>query len=186
MTTMEMERSAEVLAGGRVRSGIARAHLQWVRDYHGDHAVEELVESVPEEGWISFESLITLDRAIERRFGRGRRGFQRELGRYSAHLNLSDPRDGFRGEAIHDFFHRAVLLHARFQDFGTAAYEELDFTSGRMMHAAYPCFSPVYCASAIGYYEQALVIHHAIPTRVEETSCQSNGDASCTFELRWT
>ena len=88
MTTMEMERSAEVLAGGRVRSGIARAHLQWVRDYHGDQAVEELVTSVPEEGWISFESL--------------------------------------------------------------------------------------------------LVIHHAIPTRVEEPSCQCNGDTSCMFELRWS
>jgi predicted hydrocarbon binding protein len=54
-----------------------------------------------------------------------------------------------------------------------------------MVHAAYPCFSPVYCASAIGYYEQALLIHHAIPTRVEETSCQCDGDPSCTFELGW-
>ena len=185
MTTMEIEHSSEVLAGGRVHSGIAWAHLRWVRDYHGDQAVKELVAPVPQEGWISFESLIALDRAIERKFGRGRRGFLRELGRYSAHLNLSDPRDGFRGEAIHDFFYRAALLHARFQDFGTAAYEELDPTSGRMVHAAYPCFSPLYCASAIGYYEQALIIQHAIPTRVEETSCQCNGETTCTFEMRW-
>jgi predicted hydrocarbon binding protein len=191
---MEMERRAtEVLAGGRVRASIAHAHLRWVRDYHGEHAIGELFAVLPEPllgelrneetRWLSFESLIILDRVIERRFGRGRHGFLRELGRYSAHLNLAT--NGARGEAIHDFFHRATLLHAQFQDFGTAAYEELGLTSGRMAHSAYRCFSPVYCASAIGYYEQALVTNHAIPVRVEETSCQSNGDASCTFELEW-
>lgn len=185
MTTMEIERSEEVLTGGQVRADVARAHLQWVRDYHGEHAIESLVALLPDEDWISFESLITLDRTIERKFGRGRRGFLRELGRYSAHLNLSDAHGAFRGEAIHDFFHRAAMLHTRFQDFGTAAYEELDFTSGKMVHAAYPCFSRVYCTSAIGYYEQALLIHHAVPKRVEETSCQCDGDPSCTFELGW-
>lgn len=188
MTTMEIERNVEeLLTGGRVRSDMAHAHLQWVRDYHGERAVEELLPLLPEDGgWLSFESLIALDRTIEQKFGRGRRGFLRELGRYSAHLNLNDTRNGFRGEAIHDFFHRAAMLHARFQDFGTAVYEELGLTSGRMIHSGYPCFSPVYCASAVGYYEQALVTHHAIPVRVEEVSCQCNADESCAFELQWT
>lgn len=180
--------TTEVLVSGRVRFSIADAHLQWVRDYHGEHASAELFNPLREEasdGWLSFESLIALDRTIERRFGRGRRGFLRELGRYSAHLNLAGPGKHIRGEAIHDFFHRATLLHAQFQDFGAAAYEETGLTSGRMIHTVYRCFSPVYCASAIGYYEQALVTLHAIPVRVDETSCQCAGKASCTFELEW-
>lgn len=193
---MQMEqRAAEVLAGGRVRAGIAIAHLQWVRDLHGEKAVDEILRRLPEEiagevrtaegGWLPFASLIALDRAIERRFGRGREGFLRELGRYSAYLNLTHGRGGVRGEAIHDFFQRITMLHTQFQDFGTASYEELDVTSGRMTHTAYRCFSPAYCASAIGYYEQALVSHHAVPLRVEEVSCQCSGAASCTFELNW-
>lgn len=195
MTTMELERVAvEVLPGGRVRSDIAKAHLQWVRDYHGEHAIGELFALLPHDvahdvrgdgEWIAFASLIALDRALDARFGRGRRGFLRELGRYSAHLNLSDARRTFRGEAVHDFLRRVAFLHARFQDFGSATYEERDMTSGRVVHADYRCFSPVYCASAAGYYEQLLVTLHAIPVRVDEVSCQCRGDAHCTFELQW-
>ncbi|HEX6100816.1 MAG TPA: hypothetical protein VF432_31150 [Thermoanaerobaculia bacterium] len=185
-------RSTEALAGGRVNSAIAAAHLQWVRDYHGDDAVKDLFwkldREVAEElgadgGWLSFATLIALDRAIERRFGRGRRGFMRELGRYSAHLNLTGSH--VRGAAVHDFLHRSAVLHARFQNFGSVKYEELDLTSGRMTHTA-ECFSPAWCASAIGYYEQALVMQEAIPLRVDEVSCRCNGAARCTFELQWS
>lgn len=190
---MEIERPVtEIVAGGRVHTAVAAAHLQWVRDYHGDDAVKELfwkldgvaLELTTEGTWISFESLIRLDRAIERRFGRGRRGFLRELGRYSAHRNLTGSH--VRGAAVHDFFHRAATLHARFQDFGAVEYEELDSTSGRMKHLDARCFSPAWCASAIGYYEQSLVMQDAIPVRVEEVSCRCNGDAHCTFELQWS
>lgn len=193
MTTIAIEPGVhEVLAGGRVLAAVAAAHLQWVRDYHGDDAVKELFwrldddlarELAGDDGWVSFESVVALDRAIEHKFGRGRRGFFRELGRYSAHLNL--PVSPLRGAAVHDFFHRSTLLHARFQDFGGASYEELDLTRGRMTLSGLRCFSPVWCASAIGYYEQALVIQNAIPVRVDEVSCCCRGDLECTFELEW-
>ena len=99
MTTLELERTAsEILTGGRIHATVAAAHVQWVRDYHGDDAVKELFwrldrdaahELTAEGAWISFASLIALDRAIVQKFGRGRRGFLRELGRYSAYLNLA-------------------------------------------------------------------------------------------------
>lgn len=194
MTTIEIEhRAAEVLTGGRVHASIAGAHMQWVRDYHGDDAVKELFwrldadvlrELTTNSDWISFEALIALERSIEQRYGRGRRGFFRELGRYSAYVNLNGVL--VRGATVHDFFHRSAFLNARFQDFGRVAYEELDLTRGRMLHLDARCVSPVWCASAIGYYEQALVMQDAIPTRVEEVACRCNGDAHCTFELAWT
>lgn len=192
MTVMEIEREAtEALTGGRVHSSVPSAHLQWVRDYHGDDAVKELFwrldaeianDLASDDGWVSFAGLVALDRAIAKKYGRGWRGFFRELGRYSAYLNLTGQ---IRGAAVHDFFHRSALLHVRFQDFGGVAYEELDLTRGRVSHAGAACFSPVWCASAIGYYEQALVMQSAIPVRVDEVSCRCSGDERCTFELEW-
>lgn len=195
MTVMVMQTdlSAEVVAGGRVRAATANAHLQWVRDYHGDRAVSEVLTLLRgpamaglravEDGWIAFDTLLALDRAIERVCSRGRSGFFRELGRYTAHVGLL--REGFRGEAMHDCLHRAALLHAQLHDFGVVAYEERGLAAGRMEHTS-RCFSAVHCAATAGFYEQVLAAHHAVPLRVAEVACQCSGDASCVFELQWS
>ena len=135
--------------------------------------------------WCGFATVVSLDRAIEAMFGRGRPLFFRELGRYSAHENLTGADLRFTSSGLHEFFRRSVLLHSQFQDFGTASYKQLADTAGAMIHRDYACFSPVYCHSAIGYYEQAIVQHGATPQMVIETSCQCAGDAACTFELEW-
>jgi len=189
-------RPNEVLTGGRVKGGIVQSHLQWVRDYHGEDAVLRLLRALPDDAgaevdsalastWCSFETVVLLDRAIEEMFGGRRSLFLRELGRYSAHLNLSSVYRLYKSADLHEFFRRSALLHRQFQDFGTARYKQLADKVGAMIHSDYPCFSPVYCQSAIGYYEQAIVLHGAKPQLVIETSCQCSGDASCTFELDW-
>jgi hypothetical protein len=189
-------RPNEVLTGGRVKGGIVKSHLQWVRDYQGEEAVLQLLRALPDDAgaevdsalastWCNFETVMLLDRAIEERFGGGRSLFLRELGRYSAHLNLSSTYRLYKSSDLHEFFRRSALLHRQFQDFGTARYKQLADKVGAMIHSDYACFSPVYCQSAIGYYEQAIVLHGAKPQLVIETSCQCAGDASCTFELDW-
>ena len=189
-------RPNEVLTGGHVKGGIIRSHLQWVRDYHGDAAAERVVAALPEEAraevgsavasaWCKFSTVVALDRAIEAMFSRGAGLFLRELGRYSAHLNLTGAYRLFKSNELHEFFRRSVLLHRQFQDFGRVTYEQRCETSGVMIHSHYPCFSLVYCHSAIGYYEQAIVLHGAKPHLVIETTCQCAGDDACTFEMEW-
>ena len=189
-------RPQEILAGGRINGAMIKAHIKWVRDYRGDAAVARLLAELPVEtgmevsaarasSWVSFQSLILRDRAIERLFGRGVRLFQRELGRYSAHLNLSASVGPFRAADLHRFLRCSAVLHTRFQDFGTVSYRQTAPTGGEMIHADYPCFSSVYCQSALGYYEQVIVEHGATPFLVMERTCQCRGDASCTFELAW-
>jgi hypothetical protein len=117
--------------------------------------------------------------------GGGRPLFLRELGRYSAHLNLSSTYRLYKSTDLHEFFRCSALLHRQFQDFGIARYTQLADKVGAMIHSDYLCFSPVYCQSAIGYYEQAIVLHGAKPQLVIETSCQCAGDKSCAFELEW-
>ncbi len=198
MNTIEQSalRSREILAGGRVTGGMVKAHIKWVRDYRGDAAVAKLLAALPVEigmevsaarasSWVSFESIIVLDRAIERLFGRGARLFQRELGRYSAHLNLAASVGPFRAVELHRFLRCSAVLHAKFQDFGTVTYRQTTNNGGEMIHTGYPCFSSVYCQSALGYYEQVIVEHGVTPLLIMERTCQCAGDDACTFELAW-
>ena len=183
----------EVINGGRVKGGMLRAHLDWVRRTHDDDALTKLVRALPEKAsheiattlptsWCSFETLIALDRAIATQYGHN---VLKDLGRFSARINLDTTYRLYKRDDIHDFFKRSAALHSQFQDFGTARYEQNGDHGGRMFHSGYACFSPAYCASAIGYYEEALRIHNGRNVIVTEASCQCAGDASCTFVLRW-
>ncbi len=55
-----------------------------------------------------------------------------------------------------------------------------------MRHLAARCYSPVYCASAIGYYEQVIVMHGGTSVTAEEVLCQCEGAEACVFRLRWS
>lgn len=171
-----------------------RAHLDWVRRTHGEDATYRLVHSLPQQlsteilsalpsSWCSFESVIVLDRTIARQYGNN---VLKDLGRFSARINLDTTYRLYKREDIHEFFQRAASLHAQFQDFGAVEYEKAGDHSGRMIHRSSTCYSSAYCASAIGYYEEALRIHNGRNVIVSESSCQCAGEESCTFVLRWS
>lgn len=184
----------EVVTGGHIKGGMLRAHLDWVRRTHGDPAAAQLVRSLPADvaqeihsvlpsTWCSFGSLVALDRAIAQQYGHN---VLKDLGRFSARINLDTTYRLYKRTDIHEFFKKSAALHSQFQDFGTAMYEQNGEHGGRMIHGGYPCFSPAFCASAIGYYEEALRIHNGRNVIVSESGCQCAGDASCTFVMRWS
>jgi predicted hydrocarbon binding protein len=184
----------EQLKGGRVKGGIIRAHLEWVRQKHGQKGIDEILRRLPpptaEEvrqvlasSWCAFESVVLLDRAIGDAFG-GEKTI-RELGRFSAQLNLSSTYRMFRRADIHDFFERSAALHNQFQDFGSEDYVRTGPQAGRITHREYSSFSPTYCESAGGYYEEAMKMHGAKQVSVEHPSCVGRGADHCVFELRW-
>jgi hypothetical protein len=50
----------------------------------------------------------------------------------------------------------------------------------------YPEYSPVFCASATGYYEGALQMMHVPgPIVAAEALCHCAGDGVCRFDLSW-
>ena len=85
----------------------------------------------------------------------------------------------------HRFFEEAARVHGELQDFGTARYDRLRAREGRMVLAGCDVFSPAYCATLYGYYEQCLYQHGAIRVKIDEVTCDSLGDQSCTFAMRW-
>lgn len=175
-----------------------RSHLDWVRETQPPGALEELLARLPDEirsglsgavlatSWYPFRWLVELDRAIARRFEPSdEAAVLRDLGRYSARENLSTTYKVFDRRNNHEFFENSTLLHRQFQDFGTLEYERTGERSGRMSYHDYPCYSPVFCASGRGYFEQCLVSHGATSVQVEEIKCQCRGDDGCVFEMRW-
>ncbi len=187
---------SEVLAGGHVKGSMVRAHLQFVGDRFGAAAVEQTLAALPSAmtaelhnvlsaSWCAFETLIALDRAIVKVSGQDERKLLRELGAYSASVNLSTVYRAFRREDIHDFFRNSATLHRQFQDFGTCTYDQLGPTQARIRIREAACFSPTYCASETGYLEQVITLHGGSAPQISESTCRCANEELCTFEAQW-
>jgi len=194
MTITNLRR--ESLAGGRVKGAIGRAHLQFVRDRLGEPALALALKGLPPAAasevqgllastWCTFESLVLLDRSIARVAEREERELMRELGRYSAQINLSTIYRAFHRDDIHEFFRNSATLHRQFQDFGDCEYQHIAATHARITIRNAVCYSPAYCSSEAGYLEQVIAAHGGTSASVTESTCQCAGDDRCTFELRW-
>lgn len=187
----------EVLEGGKVKGGMLKAHLQWLHEKRPDVQVEDLCRSVSPAtatvlrdpvlpiGWYPFRAVIETDRAIAAACGGDADGLFRELGRYSARINLSTSYKVYRRADPHQFFQLAARLHDHFQDFGRAEYERTAATSCRLSMLGYTCYSPVFCLSGMGYYEHAAALQGGKDPQVTESECQCRGAAACRFEIRW-
>jgi hypothetical protein len=171
---------------------MVRAHVDWVRDHRDRNEVIEFFESIPSTmrtvlaaSWYPFEHVVKLDRVIMNRFGHGEPVFLQELGAYSARQTLTGVHRSFQRSGVHELFHRSALLHDRFQDFGTAEYRGLAELEGQMIHRGYSSYSPLYCASAIGFYRECIRLHGGMNVHVWESRCQCRGDDACVFEFAW-
>ena len=184
----------EQLKGCRVKGGIVRAHLDWLRRNHSEEAFARVftllppataseVQSALSSSWVAFESLVLLDRAIASVAGRGFN--MRQLGRFSANQNLSTTYRLFRRADIHDFFRRSATLHDQFQDFGREEYVVVAERAGRIIHRQYSCFSADYCESAAGYYEEVITMHGGEMPEVAHGQCVARGASECVFDLSW-
>ena len=141
---------------------------------------------IPATEWVPFQHLIRIDRAIAAAAGGPPERVYQDLGRHSASLNLGGAYRLFTTEEPHRFFENMALLHNRFQNFGRSMYGRVSRFSGRIELQDYFEYSPVFCTSALGYYEEALRIMNAAgPIIVTETLCQCAGDTMCQYELKW-
>ncbi len=191
-------RSEHLTGAGNVKGTMLRAHLVWTEGTLGDpvrvlepHLAPDLLEQrlrrpVLSVDWVPFAEVMAVDRAIARAAGGRPESTWRLLGRHSATTNLAGAYRGLVLPEPHRFFRQSTVLHRRFQDFGTSAWTELGPTHGRMAMTGYPEFSPIFCASAIGYFYGVLaVLLVGEKTRVTEVSCQCAGEPSCVFDLSW-
>jgi hypothetical protein len=181
----------------QVKGTMIQAHLNWLKKQGAEPAValaahlppslaKMVAHGVLATAWVSLASLIAVDRAIASVVKGNPDDVFRELGRFSATSNLSGVYAGFVSGEPHRFFEKQARLHSRFQNFGASEYKEVGARSGQMRITGYAEYSPVFCLSAVGYYQGALETMKAPgPIRVRETECVCAQDAACVFDLSW-
>ncbi|HLG15584.1 MAG TPA: hypothetical protein VJH03_13950 [Blastocatellia bacterium] len=179
-----------------VKGTMLKAHLSWAREYVGEnlsslrpHLDQEsftyVITPVLSMSWVPFHCLIKIDWAIANVIGGQPERVFRELGRRSASLNLGGIYKYFISDEPHRFFDQ-MTVHNAFQNFGQPVYERVGERSGRVRLGQYSEYSPAFCISGAGFYEEALRIMKAPgPVAVTETSCQCAGDEVCCFDLKW-
>lgn len=194
-----MEQGQEHLGRrARVRADILHAHLAWAAKRwsdvagalgpHLDAPTLELVTQPPsgDKASLLFSDLVRIDRALAAAAGGDAARVFHALGVHSAQQNLSRLHADYDPERPHEFFASMSLLHRVFQDFGKSRYERLGERSGRIRIERYREYSPVFCQSGRGYYEEALRIMKVPgPVSVDEVECRCAGYAACVFELAW-
>lgn len=185
----------KLLGKAAVRGSMLQAHLSFLTDGDPVAALRTLVDGETQQllsrqilptDWVSLRSLIQVDRAVAKLTGGESEHVFEELGRHSARRNLSGVYRSFIQGEPHKFFGDMALLHTRFQNFGNSLYERTGERTGRIKLGQYTEFSPVFCTSGRGYYEESLRMMNAPgPIKVVETTCQCAGDAACLYTLEW-
>lgn len=134
--------------------------------------------------WCEFESLIELDRAIHHELKGKYPNVLALIGAASAELGIGRIYKSLDSAELAQFLENNAMFHDQYQKFGTVRFEKT--TNGaRMIYANYPCYSPIFCASAIGYFTESILRHGGTDPKVVETKCQCHGDKTCTFEMTW-
>ena len=189
---------AEQLEGGTVKGGVLVSHLDWVRENAGDAASISLIREVASRtkcdiphDFIAhtkaypFRVLIALDRLIEEQYRGTFPDIIRSLGRHSAAKNHSRDTHSIDALLVHAYFERSVRISGMFHDFMKLRYERIGSRTGSFTHLRPACFSPVFCRSSIGYYEECVHLHGARSVEIRESSCRCLGASDCVFEFTW-
>ena len=134
--------------------------------------------------WCEFESLIELDRAIHEELKTTHPNVLALIGAASAELGIGRVYKSLDSDVLENFLASNALFHNQYQQFGTVKFEKTP-TGGRMIYSNYPCYSPIYCASAVGFFLESILRHGGENPTVTETKCQCHGDKTCTFEMTW-
>lgn len=134
--------------------------------------------------WCEFESLIELDRAIHNELKARHPDALALIGAASAALGIGRIYKSLDSEELVQFLETNAQFHDQYQKFGTVRFEKTP-AGARMIYASYPVYSPVFCASAVGYFMESILRHGGTDPRVTETKCQCHGDRTCTFEMTW-
>lgn len=183
---------------GAIRGSLLQGHLAWAAQNLGADWQARLQpfldaesaiyvrHSVLATDWVPFATLIAVDKAIARAAGGDPERVYRELGRQSAAIALAGAARRFVVDEPHRFFDQMATGHSQFQNFGRCEYERTGERSGRVRLEGNDEYSPVFCTSAVGYYEGALALLKAPgPVQVSEKACRCAGGACCDYRLDW-
>ncbi len=134
--------------------------------------------------WCEFASVVELDRTIYETFKQKYPNVLALIGAASAELGIGRVYKSLDSTELVKFFENQALFHSQFSKFGNVRFEQTP-NGGRMICSDYTVHSPIYCASAVGFYLESILRHGGTDAVVVETKCTTLGDGHCSFEMSW-
>jgi predicted hydrocarbon binding protein len=199
-TTPPRLEGKEVLVGpdpaiAKVKGVMFGGRKQFLLDLIGEEGFAALIEKLTPRtrgyvktplasSWSEFESLIELDKAIHNELKAKFPNVLALIGAASAELGIGRIYRSLDSESLVQFLENNAMFHDQYQKFGNVRFEK-STNGGRMIYTNYPCYSPIFCASAFGYFLESILRHGGTDPTVAETKCQCHGDKTCTFEMTW-
>jgi len=190
----------EVLVGpdpsiAKVKGVMFGGRKQFLLDTAGEDGFARLLEKLTPRtrgyvktplasSWCEFESLVELDRTIHETLKAQYPNVLALIGAASAELGIGRIYRSLDSEELVHFLENNALFHDQYQKFGSVRFERTP-NGGRMIYTNYPVYSPIFCGSAIGYFQESILRHGGTEPNVVETKCHCHGDKSCTFEMTW-
>jgi hypothetical protein len=146
--------------------------------------ISRLATSPLAGNWCSFESLVEYDRAIHLELSGKHPHVLALLGAASAEYGIGTVYKMLDSAVLLTFLQGISRMHGQFQKFGRVTCVEMPY-GAQMRYEDYICSSPVFCASAIGFFFEAILRHGGRAPRVREVQCTCRGNATCTYDLAW-
>lgn len=182
-------------ANAKVKGVMFGGRKQFLLDTIGEERFQKLLDKLTPRtrtylktplasSWCEFESLIELDRTIHEELKGEYPNVLALIGAASAELGVGRVYKSLDSEELVQFLENNALFHSQYQKFGTQKFEKTP-NGGRMTYINYPVYSPIYCASAVGFFLETILRHGGTDPVVTETKCQCHGDKACVFEMTW-
>lgn len=180
----------------QINGAVFAARQRFVREAFGEQGFQEVLARVSPatrayaerplaSGWCDFASLVEYDRVVYQQFHSRYPHVLTLLGAASAEYGGGTLYRLLDQEGLVGFLEGLVHFHGLYQKYGRAVFTR-SARGGLMACYGNPCYSPLYCASAIGFYLAELVRHGARNPRVEELKCHCRGDDACVYQLEWS
>jgi hypothetical protein len=180
----------------KVKGVIFAARKQFVTETGGDEGYNAVMVKLSPRtagyfktpmasAWCEFESLIELDRAIYDVFHAKKPNILALAGAASAEYGIGKVYKALDSAELLKFLESQANFHSQFQKFGNVDFEATP-RGARMTYSNYPVYSPIYCATAVGFFLEAILRHGGQNPAVNQTRCLCLGQSNCTFELTWT
>jgi hypothetical protein len=179
----------------KVKGVIFASRKQFITSMFGEDGLNALVAKLSPRtagqlrtpvasAWYDFGSLVEVDRAMYDAFHQKHPNILALAGAASAEYGIGKVYKALDSAELVKFLENEATFHSQFQMFGNVEFQQTP-RGGRMIYTNYPVYSPIYCASAVGFFLEAILRHGGHEPTVTEARCQCHGQPSCTFELTW-
>jgi predicted hydrocarbon binding protein len=167
-------------ASPSVNGLIVVARFEYLRNNHGAASVQRVLEALPPEA-----TVMVLDRTIAAVLADLGEAVYERLGEEAARLHSRWLGEHRTLVSPHAFLSILAEDHRRLHSFGRASYRRVGFNEGEISYRDYPEIDPTYCRSGRAFLRASIELLQGPGVVVEETQCQSRGDAACVYAIRW-